>query len=125
MQKESHRLSRIETQLMRKVAVLIEQELEDPRIKNVTISRVIISPDLYHARIYFTVFLEKDSIIIKKITHALNHSVSYLRRRLAENLALRITPELFFIYDASLEKTHYLLELINKVNPDSDTPSHD
>lgn len=115
MQKVSHRLSRVETQLMRQIATLLEREIDDPRIKDVTISHVNMSKDLRHARIYFTVL---DDSQAQKITFALNHTVSYLRRRIGETLALRVVPEIFFIYDEDLNKAQKLTDLINRLNPD-------
>ena len=113
MQKTSHRLSRVETQLMRQVATLIEREIDDPRIPDVTISRVTMSKDLRHAKIYFTVLDEKRA---EKAVYALNHAVTYLRRRIGETLSLRIVPELFFIYDEELEKAQNLTNLIDRLS---------
>lgn len=115
MQKVSHRLSRVETQLMRQIATLLEREIDDPRIKSVTISHIKMSKDLRHAKIYFTVLDEAQA---KKTTFALNHTVSYLRRRVGETLALRVVPELFFIYDEDLNKAQNLMDLISKLNSD-------
>lgn len=119
MQKVSHRLSRVEMQLMRQIATLLEREIDDPRIKDVTVTHVNISKDLRHARIYFTVL---DDSKAEKITFALNHTVSYLRRRIGETLALRVVPELFFTYDEDLQKAQHLMDLINKLNPDEKKP---
>jgi len=115
--KPSHRLSRAETQIMREIAILLEREIEDPRIKNVTISKVSMSLDLRHAKVYFTLFTSENNNKenIKKITYALNHSVSYLRRRIADNLKLRVIPELFFVYDNQLKDAEHLIDIINKL----------
>lgn len=115
--KPSHRLDRAQMQIMREIAVLLEREIEDPRIKKVVITRASLSPDLRHAKVYFTVFSAEDASPedIKKLTFALNHSVSYLRRRIGENLKLRVTPELFFIYDDNLEKAEHLIRVIDSL----------
>jgi len=109
----SHRLSRIETEIMRELAILIEREIEDPRIKNVNITRVKISPDLRHARIFFTVLDDK---LAEKVTHGLKHAVTYLRRRIGETLSLRVVPELIFTYDQALRKAEHLMELIDRLD---------
>jgi ribosome-binding factor A len=113
MKKPSHRLSRVESQLMRQLATLIEREIDDPRISDVTISRLKMSKDLRHAKIYFTVLEEQHA---QKVVHALNHTVTYLRRRIGETLDLRVVPELFFIYDEELQKAQHLSDLISKLN---------
>jgi ribosome-binding factor A len=114
--KPSYRLSRAETQIMREIATLLEREIEDPRIKNVTIGRVSLSLDLRHAKIYFTLFAgDENKENIKKVSYALNHSVSYLRKRIAGNLKLRVIPELFFVYDNQLKEAEELIDIINKL----------
>jgi ribosome-binding factor A len=109
----SHRLSRVEAEIMREVATLIERELEDPRIKNICITRAKISPDLRHARIFFTVLEESQA---EKATHGLNHAVTYLRRRIGETLLLRVVPQLVFSYDNALRKAEHLVELIDQLD---------
>jgi ribosome-binding factor A len=103
----------METQIMREVAMLLERDIEDPRIKDVTLSHIKITPDLRQAKIFFTLLDEKK---IEKVTYALNHSVTYLRRRIGETLKLRVVPELFFIYDKSLEEAERLVNLIDSLN---------
>lgn len=109
----SHRLSRVETEIMREVATLIERELEDPRIKNICITRVKMSPDLRHARIFFTVLNDK---LAEKATHGLNHAVTYLRRRIGEALTLRVVPQLVFTYDQDLRDAEHLIGIIDQLD---------
>lgn len=107
----THRLQRIEESLQRELAELIQHELEDPRVKNVTLSSVKVSPDLSHAKIYFVTLDESKADNTAK---GLNKAGHYLRRQLAKKLELRIIPELHFFYDTTLRQAQHVVELINK-----------
>lgn len=141
LQKTSHRLARIEAQLMREITQLIKTDLEDPRLLqiDIQITRLQLSRDLKHARIFFTANLDnhrfaitppanlahktKDASPSAPIAHALNHSVSYLRRKISKSMQLRLTPELFFIYDQGFKNTQALINLIDSLPVPKDTSS--
>jgi ribosome-binding factor A len=114
--KVTHRVDRVAELLQRELAMLLQHEIQDPRVKGVTITTVKMSPDLRHARIYFTSLDEQQ---ITATTHALNHTVRYLRRRIAEIIELRVVPELLFVYDESITHALHLTQLLNSLT-DSD-----
>ena len=111
------RSDRVAQLLQRKLALLIQQEIKDPRLPGfITVSSVEVSKDLGHAKIYFTVF-NGDPSIAESI---LNAATSYLRSVLAKTLTLRTVPQLHFVYDKSIEYSARLSRLIDQVNPSSD-----
>lgn len=114
--KTSHRSERVAELLQRELAIVLQTEIEDPRVKKATLTNVDLSPDLRHAKIYFTT-LDDDDKEIQTVAHALNHAVSYLRRRIAKIIKLRLVPELYFVHDESLRKAQYLTTLINNIVP--------
>lgn len=79
--------------------MLISAELEDPRLQDamVSVTDVIVSPDLRSARVYVEHHLEPQAS--RHVLAALKHSESYLRRALGEHLNLRYIPELSFHVD--------------------------
>ncbi len=93
------------------LAKLIQQEVRDPRLpKIVTLSHVLVSPDLSHAKVYFTTL--EGAAEGKKAAAILNHAAGYLRAQLPQFIQLRIVPRLHFIYDEALEKANQLSHLI-------------
>jgi len=117
------RTDRIAEMIQRKLALIIPQEVKDPRLNGlVTITAVKVAADLGHAKIYFTVLNED-----KKMASAiLNAAASYLRSALARSITLRTVPQLHFIYDESIEYGQRLSHLIDKVNkPTSDDNEKD
>ena len=56
MPRDFSRARRVEDQIQRLLVDLIRRELKDPRVGPVTVTGVQVSPDLSHARVYFTPF---------------------------------------------------------------------
>jgi len=106
----------------RKVAELIQRELSDlllrevrdPRIGMVTLTAVDVSPDLSHAKVFFTVLGEDRK---EAAWRALNRAAGFLRSQLAHRIKLYAMPELRFVYDESVERGDRLSRLIDSVAP--------
>ena len=103
-----HRRGRINDAVGQELAIAL-RELRDPRlIENfVSITRAEVSPDLKVARVYFSVMGDADAA--KK---ALVSACGKLRHHLAVTLNLRITPELLFYADSSIEHGAHLARLL-------------
>lgn len=112
MHEESNRPRRVGHLLQREVAALIQREINDPRVKNVTIISVDASPDLKNARIYFTC-LDADANT-KEVAKVLNNATGYLRHLLKSRLSLRSVPHLRFIYDESVQRGADISALIDR-----------
>lgn len=108
------RTDRIAESMQRKLALIIQQEIRDPRLPGlITLSGVTVTKDLGHAKIYFTV-LNGDPAIATSI---LNTAASFLRSSLAKSMTLRTVPQLHFVHDESIEYGKRLSRLIDDVNP--------
>ncbi len=112
MPKEFTRTHRLSQQLQREIAVLIQNEIKDPRINFITVQDVAVSKDLSIAKIYIS-SLNTDQtpeVIIDVLTKA----SGFLRRAIAKELTLRKVPELRFFYDDTIVKARELSDLIDK-----------
>jgi ribosome-binding factor A len=110
MAKTSKRLDRIGDLVRQELALLIQNELRDPRLGMISVMEARVSRDLSHADVYVTV-LGAD---VAPAVDALNHASGFLRSLLAKNLNLRATPRLRFIYDATIENGRKLSALIDE-----------
>ncbi|HWM44977.1 MAG TPA: 30S ribosome-binding factor RbfA [Burkholderiales bacterium] len=110
MKKGQGRPQRLGDLIQREVSDLIRLELRDPRVGMITITSVDVSPDLSHARLFFTL-LEKDKL--EDTLHGLKRSAGFLRSQLARRLKMYTTPELRFEYDESVERGDRLSRLID------------
>ncbi len=116
MAREFKRTDRIAQLLQRKLALLIQREIKDPRLPGlITVSSAEVSKDLGHAKIYFTVF-NGDPIVAQTV---LNNAASFLRSAVAKDLSLRTVPQLHFVHDKSVEYGARLSRLIDQVNQSS------
>jgi ribosome-binding factor A len=112
MPREFSRSRRVEEQVKRLLAELIRREVKDPRLGPVTVTAVEISKDLGHARVFVTPFagLGDPAHVIETLQHA----AGYLRHELRKAMSLRVTPELDFRLDESIERGARLSRLIDE-----------
>lgn len=113
MAKEYSRAERVADAVQRELAVLIRDEVRDPRVGMVSITDVDISRDLAYGKIYISFVGDREDDDIKAAVAALNGASGYLRRLLAAQIKLRITPTLTFFYDDSGRRGEHLSALID------------
>ena len=111
MPREFPRARRVEEQLKRLLSDLVRREVKDPRVGLVTITSVQVSPDLTHARVYFTPFAGVGDA--GTALEALQHAAGYLRVQVRNQMRLRVAPELEFRLDDSVERGARLSALIH------------
>lgn len=111
MAREFSRSQRVGAQIQRELAELIQFEVKDPRVGLVTVSGVDVTRDMAHAKVYITMLDSEHGV--DEVLAALNHAAGFLRRELGKRMKLRITPQLVFLYDASVERGANLNALIN------------
>lgn len=113
-----HRPERIADVVRDVVARLLREEVRDPRIGFVTLTDVRVSPDLRHAKVFFSRLGSDDDR--ESSRRALNHAVPFFRRALAREAGLRHTPDIRFEVDRSLEQGARVDALIDAVSTESE-----
>jgi ribosome-binding factor A len=124
----SRRQERIAEVLAEELGLLIASELTDPRLDDamVTVTGVQVSPDLGNARVYIQHALPASQS--RSLLSALQHSTTFLRRALVENVHLRVVPELHFVVDETEKRAHRIDEILDQIAADRATQargSHD
>ncbi len=111
----SRRQERIAEVLTEELGLLIASELTDPRLEDamVTVTDVQVSPDLGNARVYIQHALPAAQS--RNVLSALQHSTTFLRRALAENVHLRVVPELHFVVDETDKRAHRVDEILDQI----------
>ena len=101
MSKNEARLNRINEELKKELSQVISFELKNPNVTGMlSVTRVKITPDFKYAKVYISILNSKNT---KKTMEGLQESAGFLRSKLAKTVNLRITPELVFELDDSLE----------------------
>ena len=111
MSHEFARAERIGAEMRRLLAVLVHDELRDPRIGMVTIHEVRVSRDLAHAKVFYTCL---DEAKVTESGRILRQSAGFLRRRLGQLMKVRTIPELDFTFDRSVAEGNRLSALIDR-----------
>lgn len=96
----NYRRGRINEEMQREVAKIL-REVKDPRVSKafISVTGAEVTPDLKFAKIYYSAY-NADK---KEVKAGLRAASGFIRGQISKNLNLRITPELTFIEDGSIE----------------------
>ena len=112
MKKNNTRITRINDEIARTAANIIRFELSDPRIGTVvSVTGVNTTPDLKFCKISVSMLDGK----AEETMEALVSATGFIRKRIAETLNLRHTPELTFVEDDSIAHAMRMHKLIDEV----------
>ena len=95
--------------------MILQQELKDPRLGFVTITRVELSNDGHYAKVLYSCLGSEEERLRSQET--LDHSVRFLHALIKKRFRLRVIPELTFRYDASIEGSIAMSQLLEELNP--------
>ncbi|MBU0730354.1 MAG: 30S ribosome-binding factor RbfA [Proteobacteria bacterium] len=96
--KPKRRPARVADSIRNEVALLVLQKIKDPRIKNITITKVKVTDDLRNAIIFFSCTED----LMDSAEKGLLSSKGFIRSHLAKELGMRCVPELSFERDLTL-----------------------
>lgn len=92
--------------------------IKDPRLGFVTVTDVELSHDMSHVKVYVSTLGTDEE---KNLTmEALQSARGFIRTSLGQKVRLRLTPEVHFEYDESIERGTHILDLLNKMKSDGD-----
>ena len=97
----TNRMARVNEELKREISNIINYEVKNSNVTGlISVTKVKTSPDLKYARVSVSVLNSKN---IKQTLAGLKAASGFIRSRVAEKVNLRITPELVFEFDDSME----------------------
>lgn len=104
------RIERVNELIKRELVLLFKHKINDPRFQAVCISDVQTTRDMSFSKIFYSINKEA-----KKTTKLLNTKQSFFRHHLSQNLQLRHTPTLKFVYDDTPVSSARIEELLGKL----------
>src|SRR3989338_8033087 len=107
------RYEKVQEAIRQEASLILQDELKDPRLGFVTITRVEMTPDLRYAKIFFSV-LGKDEDY-QKTKDALNSAVGFIRKLISERINLKFAPEISFKEDRSGEYSVRIQEVLDEI----------
>jgi ribosome-binding factor A len=120
---QGSRPERVADQIRGELALMLAREVHDPGLGFVTITRVQVTPDLQHARIYYTAL--GDEKARANSGRALGRATPFLRRQIGSRLRLKRVAELEFIYDESIAGQDRIEQLLNEIRTNEKPEPHD
>ncbi len=119
----SYRPIRVAELLQAEIADLLLRQLKDPRLRMATVSRVEVSADLRHARVYIS---RMGSEAEQQATlEGFERAAGFIRGQLGKRLKLRYVPQLTFKIDTTIAYgvriSHLLHDLLAAASPKEDT----
>ena len=114
-----NRMARLANELQQEIAMIIHQELKDPTVGFVTITRVELSKDVRHAKVWFSCLGGEAQRA--RSQEALDRSARYIHGLIKKRFRLKIIPELTFWYDASIAGVIELSEKLDRLKEQHDS----
>ncbi len=111
----SRRAQKVAEAIREVVSMAILAELNDPRIQDVTVTYVEISPDLRHARVHVSVMGDETHQNLS--LRGLESAAGFLQSKIARQLELRYTPRLHFMLDQGVKRSIEISRILDEVLP--------
>ena len=102
------------------VGMAILADLQDPRIRGVTVTFVEVSDDLRHAKVHVSVMGNQTQQNL--CLHGLQSAAGYLQAKIASRVEMRYTPRLTFVLDQGVKRSIEVAEILKRVLPPQDEP---
>lgn len=107
------RREKLSSQMVREVSSILQTKVKDPRMGFVSVTRVQVSSDFKHARVFISIMGDDRE---KKLTmDALRHAQGFIQFELSRRLTMRQVPEVAFVRDDSIDKAFQLTQTIEKL----------
>lgn len=124
MKEKSNRLVRVEAEIQKEISEILVKNISDPRLNNVTITGVSMTPDFGIAHVYWTVF-SKLASVGQKAQAGLESSKGEIKKQLAKKMTTFRIPELIFDRDEAIEYGDKIENLLAGLNIKHDTKPMD
>jgi ribosome-binding factor A len=110
------RADRVNALLQRELAMLISEELRDPRISFATVTAVETTSDLRSARIFVSVLGDAEQV--RGTMQALEEARPYIRHQIGSRTDLRFVPAIEFVSDGSAARASRISKLLRDAQAD-------
>ena len=108
----SVKIDRLSNNILEVLSKIIFEEVKNPIIKSVILTSCKVTNDLSFAKVYFKCMNEDKDVVMKELEEA----KGFLRGKISENIDIRHTPELVFVYDNSIEYGMNIERIIQKIH---------
>jgi len=120
----NYRLAKVSSLLKKEITLILQNDLENDLIRDhfVNISKIDLSSDLQHCKIYITSTAQEK--VRKEIVENLNTAKSSIRNSLGKRIEMRRVPEIIFKDDVVLDKGLSVLKLLDELKNKNQNHNH-
>ena len=116
----SRRTEKVQEAIRETIAMSILSEVQDPRVKNVTVISCKVSGDLRQAKVYVSVMgTEAQQNLCLK---GLKSCAGFLQTKIAQRIKSRFVPHLEFYLDQGVKKSIMISQMLKEVLPPKEEP---
>lgn len=109
----SIRMEKVAEEIKHRLNSVMTKDLSDLNAGLITISRVMMSPDLKLAKVYISFLGNKEPA--DKLIERINYRKPHIRYMLGRQLTMKYTPDLIFFFDDTMEYADRINKLLNDV----------
>jgi ribosome-binding factor A len=107
------RKNRLESEIAKETSLILLQEVRDPRLGFVTVTRAKVSDDYRYAKVFVSI-MGKDKE--KKLSmKGLQHAQGFVQAELSRRIKMRSFPEIRFELDESIDKAFKMTKLLDEI----------
>ena len=121
----NYRLAKVSSLLKKEITLILQNDLENDFIRDhfVNISKIDLSGDLQHCKIYITSTAKET--LREEIVRSLNTDKSFIRHNLGKRIEMRRVPEIIFKDDVVLDKGLSVLKLLDELKNKNQEKSYE
>ena len=109
------RTDRIRELIREEISYILREDVKDPRLGMLSVTKVKVTPDLRHAHIYISPFKKEE---VDDILNCLKNARGFIQKKLGNRVQLRYTPVIDFHIDDSIKYGAHILEILEKLKKD-------
>ena len=111
-----YRMQKINAEMQKCISEVISFEMNNVELEGsfVTVSKVDVTPDLFQARVYISILPSKN-YTKEQIFAIIKNSRGFIRHQVAQKINLRISPELIFVLDNSLDYGQKINKILDSI----------
>ena len=98
-------------------------ELKDPRVRDVTVTAVEVTPDMRQAKVYVSIMGDESRQQLS--LRGLQNAAGFLQSKVAKRIDTRYTPRLTFMLDLGVKKSLEISRILQQVLPPAPAAADD
>jgi ribosome-binding factor A len=108
--------------LRERLALILLYKCADPRLKELTLTEVEITPDLRRAKVFYAT---RENLDQDQVQIALDKALGFIKAEVARENLFRLMPEFIFLPDTGLDRAARLEELLKEAGVATDSIKKD